>query len=61
MLEYIKNKNNFTTQFSIILTGVILFTITYFISIYVFEYKGSSIENLAVLTSYICTLIVVHN
>ena len=59
MLEYIKNKNNFTTQFSIILTGVILFAITYFISIYVFEYKGSLIENLAVLTSYICTLLVV--
>lgn len=55
----LSHRSDFITYFVIILSGIILFTMTYFISIYVFEYKGSLIENLAVLTSYICTLLVV--
>lgn len=61
-MNYIKNlrdDNSITSISLIIAAGIILFIFTYTISYYNFRYLGSTIENLAVLTSYICTLLVV--
>ena len=61
-MNYIKNlrdDNSLTSISLIIAAGILLFIFTYAISYYNFKYLGSTIENLAVLTSYICTLLVV--
>lgn len=52
-------KEDLKNNFIIIFIGTLIYVISFLISYKIFNYAGTILENFAVLTSYVCTLLVV--
>lgn len=52
-------KEDLKNNFIIIFIGTLIYVISFLISYKIFNYTGTILENFAVLTSYVCTLLVV--
>ena len=52
-------KEDLKNNFIIIFLGTLIYVISFLISYKIFNYTGTILENFAVLTSYVCTLLVV--
>ena len=61
MYNFINNlkKDDLKNNFIIIFLGTLIYVISFLISYNFFNYAGTILENFAVLTSYVCTLLVV--